>query len=73
MIGPEDARYTYEYTNYYKVLPAINSWDTDVMRIKDGKRVPDEFTYSSNNNPDWMSGETLGKWIEKNLSKIGKI
>jgi ATP-binding cassette subfamily C protein LapB len=41
MIGIEDSFNTYEYSNYYKVLPAINNWSVDPARIKNGKeRVP---------------------------------
>ena len=38
MIGIEDAPYTYEYPDYYKILPQINSWDKDRKRIKNGKK-----------------------------------
>ena len=34
MIGPEDALYTYEYSNHYKILPSINKWDTDPDRLE---------------------------------------
>ena len=34
--GIEDAPYTYEYEDYYKVLPAIHEWNKDPARIKDG-------------------------------------
>ena len=66
MIGSEDAFYTYEYPDYYKVLPAINGWSQDPKRIKDGKKVPDDFIYSSDNNQDWMSIEKLQSWILSN-------
>lgn len=73
MIGPEDAMYTYEYDNYYKVLPAIYNWNQDPARINGGNLVSPEFNYSSNNNLEWMSVEKLKKWIELNLNSIGKI
>ena len=73
MIGPEDAPYTYEYEQHYKILPAIHNWCEDAKRIDGGKLVDSEFTYSSNNNPDWMTTETLTQWIESNVEKIGKI
>lgn len=73
MIGPEDAPYTYEFDGYYKILPAIHNWSQDPARIAGGKLVHPDFTYSSNNNPEWMSVETLAAWIEKNHEKIGKI
>jgi len=50
-----------------------HDWSSCQQRIKDGKRVPDEFSYTSNGNTDWMSTETLRAWIEQNLDKIGAI
>ena len=66
MIGPEDASFTYEYEDYFKILPQINNWDQDSDRIKLGMRVPEGFQYSSDNNSAWMTGEHLLSWI-KNL------
>jgi len=65
MIGVDDALYTYEYKDYYKILPAINNWDTDKKRIKNGKRVPNDFLYSSDNKNDLMEKSTLKKWLKK--------
>jgi UDP-N-acetylglucosamine 4,6-dehydratase/5-epimerase len=73
MIGFEDAPYTYEYSNHYKILPSINSWANDPERIGSGKKVADNFIYSSDNNKDWMNISELKDWIEKNYSNIGKI
>lgn len=73
MIGFEDAPFTYEYDKYYKILPAIFDWGTDFERIGDGKLVPNDFTYTSENNSEWMTEEALVDWIKLNSSKIGKI
>lgn len=73
MIGAEDAFYTYEYPEHFKILPAIHNWDQDSNRIKDGKRVPEGFSYTSDNNTEWMSAETLHDWIDTNREKIGSI
>jgi UDP-N-acetylglucosamine 4,6-dehydratase len=73
MIGLEDAIYTYEYADYFKVLPSINNWSTDPLRINGGVKVDPNFTYCSDNNKDWMSIDTLKDWIEKNYNKIGSI
>ena len=73
MIGPEDAFFTYEYPEYYKILPAIHNWGNCQQRIKDGERVPEGFSYTSNGNREWMSPETLRAWVERNRDKIGKI
>ncbi len=73
MIGLEDALYTYEYPDYYKILPSINNWADDPERIGDGAKVELNFVYSSDNNPEWMEISELKDWIEKNCIKIGNI
>jgi len=73
MIGEDDSLYTYEYDDYYKILPAINNWSFSKKLIKSGKRVEKNFSYTSDNNREWMSIETLQKWIKNNENKIGKI
>lgn len=73
MIGSEDASYTYEYREHYKVLPAINDWASDPKRIGDGKRVAADFRYGSEINAEWMSVEMLQAWMAENQEKIGKI
>ena len=73
MIGADDAHLTYEYPNYYKILPQINKWEKDNLRIKDGVKVPEGFVYSSDNNIEWMTKSSLQKWIDQNREYIGKI
>lgn len=73
MIGEEDAFSTYEYDEYYKILPVINGWGDDPDRIKDGKKVAENFIYNSGSNEDWMTHEELQDWINNNQSKLGKI
>lgn len=67
MIGLEDAPYTYEYTDYFKILPVINNWSDDPARIGNGKRVPINFVYSSDNNPSWMTEDELKLWLKSNI------
>jgi UDP-N-acetylglucosamine 4,6-dehydratase (inverting) len=73
MIGAEDALYTYEYPEHFKILPAIYNWDRDVNRIKQGKPVPEGFCYTSDNNKEWMKGSELQTWIDSNFDKIGAL
>jgi FlaA1/EpsC-like NDP-sugar epimerase len=73
MISIEDAYYTYEYPEHFKILPTINNWASCEKRIKDGKKVPEGFMYSSDNNTEWMSDLDLQAWIDKNREKIGSI
>lgn len=73
MIGTEDAPHTFAYQDHYKILPSINNWASDLKRIGNGKKVPNDFSYTSDNNTEWMSTADLRKWIEKNKSRIGLI
>ena len=73
MIGAEDAHYTYEYAEHFKILPAINNWHNSPERIKDGRKVAENFVYASDNNPEWMSQDTLRQWLHANQHKIGRI
>ncbi|MEC7729152.1 MAG: UDP-N-acetylglucosamine 4,6-dehydratase (inverting) [Pseudomonadota bacterium] len=73
MIGAEDSHYTYEYPEHFKILPAIHDWSADAARIKDGKKVPEGFVYSSDNNSEWMTDAELQAWIDANRDKIGSI
>ena len=73
MIGSEDSHTTYEYSEYYKILPQINSWDKDKLRIKKGKKLPNDFVYSSDSNLEWMTKSELQKWIKVNQNFINKF
>ncbi len=73
MIGAEDSDHTYEYSEHFKILPAIHNWSADATRIKDGQKVEEGFIYSSDNNPEWMSDDALQAWIDANREKIGRI
>ena len=73
MIGAEDSYYTFEYSEHFKILPAINDWGISPERIKDGKKVPEGFVYSSDNNTEWLSDADLQAWIDDHREKIGSI
>jgi UDP-N-acetylglucosamine 4,6-dehydratase/5-epimerase len=73
MISSEDAYYTYEYPDHYKILPSINEWYKDPERIGDGIKVNPDFIYCSDSNKEWMEVADLKKWIKKNHHKIGNI
>ena len=73
MINYEDAPHTYEYDDYFKILPAINSLSKDKKRIGKGVKVVEGFTYTSDNNDEWMDNKTLINWLESNINKIGAI
>jgi len=71
MVGVEDAPFTYEYDTYYKILPEIFHNFDNVDWIGDGKKVPNNFSYTSDKNTDWMSIENLRSWIDKHKTTAG--
>jgi UDP-N-acetylglucosamine 4,6-dehydratase (inverting) len=72
MISEEDARTTYEYKDYYKILPAIHDWQLCGRRIGSGKLCPDGFSYDSGANNDWMTSADLRKWMDREYGKSWK-
>ena len=70
MISIEDSPHTYEFNNYYKILPVIHNWSKDPRRISNGKIVSPEFIYSSEKNTDIMSIEYLQNWINQHKDKL---
>jgi FlaA1/EpsC-like NDP-sugar epimerase len=73
MIGPEDAPHTYEYEGHFKIIPAIHNWSRDPARIKNGRKVPEDFRYASDNNTEWMDVDVLRAWIDENRAKVGRV
>ena len=73
MISKEDSITTYEFDHYYKILPHLNNWEKDNLRINNGIKVPENFIYSSDNNKIWMKKNELKDWIDNNKKQIGKL
>jgi UDP-N-acetylglucosamine 4,6-dehydratase (inverting) len=63
MIGKDDALSTFEFKDYYKIVPQIKK---GIKKMKLGKKVKKDFFYSSENNKEWMEVEYLAKWLLKN-------
>lgn len=70
MIGVEDAPFTFEYDEHFKILPTINNWASSEERIKNGKKVASDFVYSSETNDEWMTEGELSRWINANSEKL---
>ncbi|EAK0446122.1 TPA: UDP-N-acetylglucosamine 4,6-dehydratase (inverting) [Campylobacter lari] len=64
MISSDDSHLTYEFENYYAISPSIqfNNINVDFSinaKGQKGKKVSNDFSYSSDNNPSWISQEEL--------------
>lgn len=71
MIGVEDAPFTFDYEDHYRILPSIELENTGMER-RFAKLVSQPFIYSSDSNVEWMSQDELKKWLEENRTKIGQ-
>lgn len=65
MIGVEDAPFTYEYADHFKIVPAINNWTDHGKQVVGSRLVAPDFTYASNTNIHWMRDLELLEWVEK--------
>ena len=63
MVSVEDARSTYEFDTYFKILPQIHEWSRDPLRIGKGKPCADGFAYASDSNAQWMQPAELLEWV----------
>ena len=69
LVGEEEAFFTFEYENYFKILSNINANEQE--NDDSGIRVSEGFKYTSDLNDSWMKVQELSNWIEKNHDIIG--
>lgn len=58
MITQEDSALTYEYEKHYIIYPHYNWWGKERI-IPGGRKVEDNFAYSSGTNAEWLNVEQL--------------
>ncbi|EGO4876543.1 UDP-N-acetylglucosamine 4,6-dehydratase (inverting) [Campylobacter lari] len=64
MISSDDSHLTYEFEDYYAISPSIKFTNMEIdfsinAKGQKGKKVSNGFSYSSDNNPSWISQEEL--------------
>ena len=65
LITEEDGRYTVDYDGLYVILPQFAWWRR--QNYKDASKLPEEFSYTSNNNNRWLTLNQL-KVMARELS-----
>lgn len=71
MITEDDAINTAEFNDHYVIQPASDWWDAKAyLERKGGKKVPEQFSYSSDNNTVWMSQQDLIDLLGKEKIEI---
>ena len=63
MVTVEDSMTTYEYDKHFIIYPQM-VWDENKLVIPTGKRVADGFSYSSNNNTEWLTLENIKELLK---------
>ena len=69
MISKDDSYTTYEFKDHFKIIPHDEFLTNNVKKrmTLNSKKVKKGFSYSSENNNNWMTKEYLRKWIKQNL------
>ncbi len=72
MITEDDSRLAVEFKKYYAILPDL-SWFNDSGKIENigGKRCAEEFSYTSENNTEWLTIDELKKLINDYCLEYG--
>ena len=63
MVTVEDSLTTYEYDKHFIVYPQFD-WSAHRKSEPTGKRVSDGFSYSSDNNTEWLTVEEIRELIK---------
>lgn len=63
MVTVEDSMTTYEYDKHFIVYPQFD-WSAHRKSEPTGKRVADGFSYSSDNNTEWLTVEEIRELIK---------
>lgn len=63
MVTVEDAPHTYEYEKHFVVYPQMK-WNNKQKVKEGGRKVPEGFSYSSDNNTEWLSVEEIRELIK---------
>lgn len=68
MISTEDARHTIEFDHYYMIISELVSHQPNLLKKflaeREGKKLPEGFSYASNTNTQWLKQDDLIKLIE---------
>lgn len=70
MISADDARATVEFEDRYAIEPNFAEFGREPYAASDGAhRVAEDFSYSSDNNQDWLSPEGLLAMLEEKAAR----
>ena len=63
LLTEEEARHSKEFDNYFVIEPEFPFWGSD--NLKNGKSLPEGFSYTSDNNSWWLTKQDLEDMIKE--------
>jgi len=74
MITSSDSFTTYDLGKYYVILPQVPSWNLqNYIKTFNAKLVPEGFSYSSGQNTEWETVDSLRKLITEHVEPAFEI
>jgi UDP-N-acetylglucosamine 4,6-dehydratase len=74
MITSSDSYNTYDLGKYYVILPTVTNWNMeDYKKAFNAQKVENGFSYTSGENKEWETVESLKELINKHVSSIIEI
>lgn len=74
MITSSDSYNTYDLGKYYVILPTVTSWSVeDYKKAFNAQKVENGFSYTSGENKEWETVESLKELIKKHVSSTIEI
>ncbi|MCX6184844.1 MAG: UDP-N-acetylglucosamine 4,6-dehydratase (inverting) [Flavobacterium sp.] len=68
MITASDSFTTYDLGKYYVILPQVTNWNLeDYKKVFDAKLVPQGFSYTSGDNSEWETIESMRNQIKEHV------
>ena len=68
MITASDSYVTYDLGKYYAILPTVPVWNMDdFLKVFQAEKVPEGYSYNSENNGEFLSVDQLRELIINNL------
>ena len=64
LITNEEARFTYDFGKYYKIIPSIFPKQKKKLIRNFKKKMNENFSYRSDNNIDWVSSQRTKRIIK---------
>ena len=61
LLTDDESRHSVEFKDKFVILPEHPSWNS--KNYNGGKKLPDDYRYSSDNNKEWLTGKQLLKMI----------